>query len=165
MQCVYAVLGVVSSGLTGCHVVQREQLGEQLTACVGPDAAHLVLQLLQQKPRERLSAADALALPCYAKILSQQQSASSQGGDKGPGAGDGMQSTSQGVVDSAVKQTNAGQNASSAMHSNAAEVVSSHVEYAASHASSHADGAQPTEADQEESGQGRAPWWGAPLCR
>ena len=174
MQCVYAVHGMVSIGLTECHVVQHEQLEEQLTACVGPDAAHLVLQLLQQKPRERMSAADALALPYFAEILSQQQSASYQGGEKGSGAGDGMQSNfqggsprgeDQGGVDSAAEQTNASQNASSAMHSNAAESVSSHVAHADSHASSHAEGAQRTEVHQEESGQGRAPWWGAPLCR
>ena len=124
--CVYAMCVVVSVGRTNSHVVQREQLERQLTECVGPDAAHLVLQLLQWSLAQRLSAADALALPYCAKTLSEQQSA---------------------------------------VHSNAAESVSSHAGHAASHVASHADGVQPTEADQEESGQGRAPWWGAPLCR
>ena len=119
-------VGRVSIGLTECHVVQREQLERQLTECVGPDAAHLVLQLLQPKPTQRLSAAQALLLPNCAKTLSEQQSA---------------------------------------VHSNAAEGVSSHAGHAASPASSHADEAQRTDMDQEESGQGRAPWWGAPLCR
>ena len=166
---------MINIGLTKCHIVQREQLGEQLTERVGPDAAHLMLQLLQQ-PTRRLSAAQALLLPYCADTSSQQQSASQQDGDKGPGAGAGMLSTpqgdsqrgrlqeDQGVVDPAAKQTNAAME-SNAMQSNAAESVSSHADHAASQASSHADGAQPAEDEQEESGQGRAPWWGAPLCR
>ena len=53
--------------------LQREQLKQQLTEKVGPEITHLVLQLLQQKPTQRLSAAEALQLPCCATVLLQQQ--------------------------------------------------------------------------------------------
>ena len=53
--------------------LQHEVLQQRLTEEVGPDFTHLVVQLLQQKPSQRLSAAQALELPCCVRMQQQQQ--------------------------------------------------------------------------------------------
>ena len=139
--------------LTACSASQREGLQQELEGKVGPDVAHLVLQLLQLKPGQRLSASQALELPCCATALLQQQL---QRQREPAGAESSKPDSCSTRVDKSEIKLHACSRAEQADSSADASI-------------STGGDVQQARQDQdglcEEAEAGRRPWWGAPLCR
>ena len=149
--------------LTACSASQREGLQQELEEKVGPDVAHLVLQLLQLKPGQRLSASQALELPCCATVLQQQQQQpqGSAGAESSNSASGSMR------MDRIEPEGHrAGGACSSAEPAeSSADATSTSSCGAVQQGRQGQDDTAGPQALCEEQGAGRRPWWGAPLCR
>ena len=140
--------------LTACSASQREGLQQELEEKVGPDVAHLVLQLLQLKPGQRLSASQALELPCCATVLQQQQQQQQAQAQESAGAENSNPTSCSARGDRTESQADSSADATSISSCGAVQQGRQ----------GQGDTGGP-QALCEEQGAGRRPWWGAPLCR
>lgn len=115
---------------------------------------HLVLELLQQKPSQRASAAQALdLLPCVHHQQQQQQ--------RQVGAEDNN-STNE-TVQQYAQQNQLQQDQSHPADSSSDHACSS-VDEDGVHTECNSSADSPAHLAQEEQPAGRRPWWGTPLC-